>query len=160
MVLAAQSPSSVLNARPMIGWQTLLADLSLILFMVTAAAVDASPDEPRPAAPRAPIARPAEAPRSEPIAVWRANGAAPPLGRWLREQSPDPRQQLTIAVHYAGGAAALPAALARAATLGREAQAHDVAARVLVEPGADDVVATLAYDRLRQTGTRIAGKGG
>ena len=139
---------SVLNTRPMIGWQTLLADLALILFMVTAAAMSASP----PPAARASAPRPVPPPqresaRSEPIAVWRAGGAAPPLGRWLRDEAPDPRQQLTIAVPYARTPGALPAALAHAARLASEAESAGVAARVLVEPGADETVATLAYDR-------------
>ena len=146
---------SALNVRPMIGWQTLLADLALILFMVTAAAMAASP--PNDPHPKPAKIRPEHA-TTEPIAVWRAGGTAPPLGRWLREEAPDPRQQLTIAVRYAPGG--LPAALARATQLAAEAQATGVAARVLVEPGADEAVATLAYDRVGdRVGTGVAGQG-
>ncbi|MBU6266149.1 MAG: hypothetical protein KGN34_01330 [Sphingomonadales bacterium] len=169
MPFAALPATSVLNTRPLIGWQTLLADLSLILFMVTAAAIDTTPDPSKPATLRptpaaataARPAAPAEDPRTEPIAVWRAAGDAPALRQWLRDQAPDTRQQLTIAIHYAGGAAALPDALARAARLGAEARAATVPARVLVEPGPSDTVAVLAYDRragAHATGTPIASK--
>jgi len=158
---AALPPTSVLNTRPLIGWQTLLADLSLILFMVTAAAIDGTPEPPKPARLRPvvaarPLAPAPEDPRGAAIAVWRGGGTAPALRQWLREQAPDARQQLTIAIHYGGGSAGLSEALARAARLGAEARAAGVPARVLVEPGADDTVATLAYDRA--TGTQVAGK--
>jgi len=162
---------SVLNTRPLIGWQTLLADLSLILFMVTAAAMaDSTPGKgprPVPPPPLSVSAVEAASPRSEPIAVWRAGGGAPPLQQWLRDQQPDSRQQLTIAIHYSAVPGAMPAALAQASALGREAEVAGMAARVLVEPGVNEVVATLSYDRaglanelaLRPAGTGIAVQG-
>ena len=52
-------------ARAGSGWQTLLADLAIILFMVTAAALSQSKDA-------AAIAAPQPSPRSEPLAIWRS----------------------------------------------------------------------------------------
>lgn len=122
------------------GWQYALADLSLILFMITAAALAQAGE-------KSVLAQPS--PQGEVLAVWRDASDAPPLGEWLATQTPDPRQQLTIVVHYgvarydAGGQdGALDAARGLAALAG-EAGA---AARIIVEPGAGGVVATLAYD--------------
>jgi hypothetical protein len=112
-------------ARSGTGWQYALADLSLILFMVTAAGVsEAAPDA-------APHAAPA---RSEPVAVWQTGG--PPLAEWLAAQPPDPRQQLTIVAPLGAANAAL--ALAKASKR---------PARVLLDPAAIGApFATLAYD--------------
>lgn len=60
-------------ARAGSGWQTVLADLSLILFMTTAAAVSEAPAEPRTAAP---VRLPA---LGDPVAVWRAAPDSPTL---------------------------------------------------------------------------------
>lgn len=151
------APTSILDGKPLIGWQTLLADLALILFMVTAAAMAASPARNQKPPPPAPYR---EAPRAEAAAVWRAGGDAPSLGQWLRETSPDPRQQLTIAVHYPGTPGALTAALARASSLADEAEAAGFPSRVLVEPGVAETVATLGYDRKRTpSGTGLADHG-
>ncbi len=108
-------------ARTGTGWQYALADLSLILFMVTAAGVsEAAPD----AAP----------PRSEPVAVWQAGG--PPLATWLAAQPPDPRQQLTIVAPLDAAEAAL-----------KLARSSSRATRVVLDPVATGApYATLAYD--------------
>ena len=123
------------------GWRTVLTDLSLILFMVTASVL---PEQPvasasisaRPA-PNAPLP-PGE--RSQPIAVWRPGQGAPPLGRWLARA--DRRALLSLRVTYAGDHANAVARAARLATMAGERPL-----RLLVEPGPDDTVeATLAYD--------------
>ncbi|MCK9541958.1 MAG: hypothetical protein M0R03_08010 [Novosphingobium sp.] len=124
-------------ARAGSGWQIILADLSLILFMTTAAALSTAPD----GAPRQ--ARPPSA-RSEPLAVWRAEAGAPAPDAWLAEQSADPRQQLTVAARYAPGGQG--SALEQAARLARQAGAHGLRARIVVEPGEPGLSATLAYD--------------
>jgi hypothetical protein len=130
------------------GWRTVLTDLSLILFMVTASVL---PEQPganasgaaRPA-PRAPSA-PAE--RSQPVAVWRPAPGAPSLGQWLA--SADTRALLSLRVTYRKDHAA---AVARAASLATSA--GDRSLRVLVEPGPGDTVeATLAYDAPTDTST-------
>ena len=119
------------------GWQTLLADLSIILFMVTAAALSQSKDGSGMELPKASA-------RSEPLAVYRSAAGAPPLGQWLAAQSPDPRQQLSIVAHYPPGKQQM--ALTEAAALLAQAGASGMTARLVVEPGEGGTVATLAYD--------------
>lgn len=126
-------------ARAGSGWQTVLADLSLILFMVTAAALSQASDAPC----RSPPPVPASA-TAEPLAVYRPEPGAPPLADWLALQAVDGRQQLSIVAHY--GASGMAAALDQAAGLAREAGAAGVEARVVVEPGEGGISATLAYD--------------
>ena len=107
------------------GWQTVLADLSLILFMICASAVSTAPPQTAPAQ--------APAPPPQPLAIYRADPDAPPLDQWLRDQPADPRQRLTIVVTYAGEGRATAAAEAEA--LARAAEAAGFAPRVTVEPG-------------------------
>lgn len=123
------------------GWQTTIADLALILFMVTAAGLDAQrkqekADEPTLAAPPA---------QGEALAVYRASADAPPLGEWLAEQAPDGRQHLTIMARYGAGDAANAA---RAAVeLADQAGSAGASARIVLEPGDESAVfATLAFD--------------
>lgn len=121
-----------MNARAGSGWQTVLADLSLILFMLTAATLSQAAEEGGIAA----------SPLSQPVAVYAAGKDAPPLADWLADQPRDPRQQLTIVAHYAPGGqdAALSAATAMAGQ-------SEMAARVVVEPGQPaGLTAMLAYD--------------
>jgi hypothetical protein len=120
------------------GWQMIIADLSMILFMLTASAV-ARQDNSAKAAPAVRSA-PAPAPRSEPVAVWIAGEGAPPLGEWLAQQPRDARQQVTITATYAPGA--MQEALAQAQVLAKQAGE----ARVLVEPGTPGVRVVLGYD--------------
>ena len=117
-------------ARMGSGWQTVLADLSLILFMVTATAVRDIPAE---APPPPPVALPA---LGEPVAVWRFEPGGPSLTDWLAAQPADPRQRLTLVAAPANG----PAILNEAARLPQPA-------RVLIEPGlAGPPYAALTYD--------------
>lgn len=114
------------------GWQTVLADLSLILFMVSISAVIRTP----------PAARAAPA-QGEPVAVWRAATGGPDLAQWLAAQQGDTRARLTLVIHCppADAAAAVAAALAAAG-----AAADD--ARIVVEPAPTQrLEAVLAYDR-------------
>lgn len=115
-------------ARAGSGWQTVLADLSLILFMVMAGAVDKAPS----AAAASPPNLPALA---QPIAVWRQASGSASLNDWLAA-TPDPRLRLTIMAppELAGDALALSERSRRAA-------------RVLIEPGAVGVSAALTYDQ-------------
>lgn len=130
-------------ARTGTGWQTLMTDLSIILFMITAAALGQQPAAE--AAPKA-SGRPAQVPsqRSEPVAVYRAGAGAPPLAEWLGSQARDPRQMLTIVSTYAAGKE--DAALDLATGLAREANRIGQPTRVIIEPGAGGATATLAYD--------------
>lgn len=131
-----------------VSWQTILADLSLILFMVTASALANSPDGPlgpdtdeagahraaaHPPAPHPPAPPVTPSPRAEPVGVWRAEAGAPPLPQWLNEVARDPRLRLTITVHYAPGGR--EAALAQALRLDAAAGPRADDARIIVEPG-------------------------
>lgn len=122
-------------ARAGSGWQYVLADLSLILFMVTAAALSQAKDGGDAVA---------VSPQGQPLAFYQAEPGAPPLGRWLREQSADARQQLTIVAQYAPGRQA--EALGVAEKLATEAGQAGAAARIVIEPGGGGVTASLAYD--------------
>jgi hypothetical protein len=132
-------------ARSALGWQTMLADLSLILFMVSAAAMADGADKPAPVAP-APAPAPAPA-IAEPLAVWRDGPGAPGLAAWLAGQAPDARQQLTITLRY--NPADQAQALAQGGRLA--SQAGKVAPRIILEPVAQmqgvEAMAALAYDR-------------
>ncbi len=125
-----------MKARAGTGWQTLFADLSIILFMVTAAAVVPAGEA------ASTIAAASE--RSAPLAVYRSEPGAPPLGEWLAGQSTDTRQQLSIVAHYAPGGQA--AALAAAQALLHQARGASAQARLVVEPGAGGITAALAFD--------------
>lgn len=118
------------------GWQYLLADLSLILFMVTAAALAQTVDE-----------QPGHttlSPQSEPVALYRLEAGAPPLGQWLHDQSVDARQQLTIVAQYVPGKQA--EAMTQAEALAEAAGDAGTKARIVVEPGPGGTTARLAYD--------------
>lgn len=105
-------------ARMGSGWQTVLADLSLILFMVTATAVS---DSPAKAPPLAPVVLPA---LGGPVAVWRSQPGGPSLASWVASQPGDPRQRLTLVAAPADA----PAIMAEARQLPRQP-------RILIEPG-------------------------
>jgi hypothetical protein len=122
-------------ARVGTGWQTLFADISIILFMVTAAALSQAGQGTRSAGP---------SPRSDPLAVYRADPGAPSLQDWLAAQPADPRQMLTIVASYRPGQQ--DSAMARAAVLARSAKARGLPARIVVEPGDGNSTATLAFD--------------
>jgi hypothetical protein len=131
-------------ARAGSGWQTVLADLSLILFMVMAAAVNEAPAS-APAAPPPPVVLPA---LGDPVALWRQAPDAPSLKDWLASSGPDPRLRLTILA----APDAANEALALAVGAGRPA-------RVLIEPGATGISAALTYDQaLAQPLQQVAAK--
>lgn len=128
------------------GWQTTMADLAMILFMITAAGIHAQKQEQQQARQRQAPAVPALSARGEPLAVYRAQPGAPALGEWLAEQAPDKRQYLTIVARYRPGDAATAAR--DALGLAEQAGTAGVAARIVLEPGEGaELLATLAYDR-------------
>ena len=156
-----------------VSWQTILADLSLILFMVTASALANAPDGPLGTDPDAPprqrpAARPAPPPpaitpslRAEPVGVWRPAAGAPTLPQWLHDVAGDPRLRLTITVHYAPGGR--DAALAQAVQLDRAAGGFGQTARIVVEPGqpagANAVVGYDSEGTDAAAGTQLAKRG-
>ena len=121
-------------ARTGSGWQYALADLSLILFMVTAAALSQAGAKD--------AAQPSR--QGEMLAVWAAAPGAPPLADWLAMQAPDSRQQLTIVARYTAGDQSR--ALAQASALAASAGVAGHRARIVIEPGDGGVTAALAYD--------------
>ncbi len=129
-------------------WQTLLADLALILFLVTAAGIgDTAPIKSAPANAQPPTAQPANAPAA--LAIWRAGPGAPPLAAWLAAQSPDPRERLTITARYTGGG--VEAATAQASALTAQAGPMAQTARIAITPAAPgapvtELTATLGFD--------------
>jgi hypothetical protein len=147
-----------MSIRGGIGWQTMLADLSLILFMVTAAAMA---DEPATPASKAAAAHPAPPPpppkpapelvdaaRAQPLAVWREAPGGPDIASWLASQQPDSRQRLTITLRYPPDGQSH--AIVNIARLTQQAGAMGQNARVVMEPEAagapSEVLASLAYD--------------
>jgi hypothetical protein len=137
------------------GWQTLLADLSLILFMITAAAMAQGGAEPAvskvvtvPPAVVTPPPRPDSAksdPEGAPQAIWRASADGPGLGAWLMSSAPDRRLRLTIRAGYRD-ARDLGRVQARLGVLAAEALRAGKPARLDLIHGNAAVVATLAYD--------------
>ena len=132
-----------MNARAGSGWQTVLADLSLILFMITAAAASqpaALPqDHPAPILPAPILPAPILPALGAPIAVWRAEPGGTSLTAWLAIAGRDARLRLTIV--------APPSASAAAAELAAEAGRP---ARIILEPGGEPApFAALTYDQPR-----------
>jgi len=134
------------------GWQLILADLALILFLLTLSALPAAEAETgRQLAARAvqeKTAREAVRPKAEIAAaqaLFRPVAGGPSLGAWLESQAPDPRATLTIfAVHAPGGQAA---AWARAEALAAEARSRGARVRTIITAGAEaEIYASLAYD--------------
>ncbi|MBS0481431.1 MAG: hypothetical protein JSR96_04645 [Proteobacteria bacterium] len=108
-----------------------MTDLSLILFMITAAALR---DAPATLATAPPPVLPA---LGEPVAVWRSGDKAPPLALWLAVQGADPRLRLTVVAPLDSAGQAL--SLVR--TAGRPA-------RLVIEPGGSgEPYAALTYDQ-------------
>ncbi|RZJ98341.1 MAG: hypothetical protein EOO76_16755 [Novosphingobium sp.] len=145
---SALTAGSSLTGRAGSGWQYLLADLSLILFMVTAAALASAEDAP--AKPAKPVVAARQEPASplsaqgEVLALYRAAPGAPPLNQWLRDQSADARQQLTIVAQYRAGEQTQ--AMRQAAALAQDAGEAGLHARIVVEPGPGGTTAALAFD--------------
>ena len=122
------------------GWQTVLADLSIILFMITASAVSQARDDPPAISGGFAMA--------DPVAVWRPSLSGPTLAQWLSAQQADPRMRLTLFIHAPAGGEG--EALRLADTAAPEA-------RVVVdrEPG-PPLEAILAFDQSPRSIQRTA----
>lgn len=129
-------------ARASTGWQTLFADLSLILFMITASAVSQAHDA-SPPPPLSPSASAGMAAMAEPVAVWRPSIGGTTLAQWLADQPRDARLRLTLHVHASAGDEAAALRLAG----GAAPQSRLVIDR---EPG-PSLEAILAYDQSLQS---------
>lgn len=137
------------------GWQLILADLALILFLLALSALPAaeatSGRRLADTEAREADARPAPDPQVDAAqALFRPVPSGPSLGAWLAQQQPDPRATLTIfAIHAKGNEAT---AWARTQALAAQARASGAQVRTVIMPGSsDDVYASLAYDE------RVAG---
>jgi hypothetical protein len=121
------------------GWQATMIDLSLILFLLTSAALSqAGPGQKGAAAP-------VDADGDNASALYNAGPDAPDFPEWLAEQQPDPRQRLTIHALYRPGEE--KAAFAIAMQLLAQAGPAAANARVVAEPSARPrVYAELGYD--------------
>ena len=146
-------PHGLYGAPIAMPWQTILADLAMILFMMTAAALAQAPDGPilpgaaKPASQPVPVKPPppAASPRAEPVGVWRDDPGAPALAEWLAQQARDPRLRVSILVRH--GAGQERRALARAEALLMAAGARGAGARIVIEPGREaSASVVLAYD--------------
>jgi hypothetical protein len=141
-------PQEIHGAPIAMPWQTILADLALILFLMTAASLAQAPNGPMaPFGPGAASAHtpPAASPRAAPVGVWRDGPGMPGLAQWLGQQGRDPRLRPTILVRHMAGHER--AALARAEALVAAAGARGTGARIVIEPGgADAASVVLAYD--------------
>ena len=107
------------------GWQVMLADLSLILFLTTATALT-------PGEPAEPGATAETADIGEAVGVFRAGGEVE-LAEWLASRATDPREVLTVSARYAPGDREAVAQEAQA--LAAHAAATGLEPRVVIEPG-------------------------
>ena len=121
-------------------WQVLLADLSLILFLSTAAALAAEQDQ-----GAAPILIDAT-----PVAQHRLREGGPTLGEWLATQPDDARLRLTLVIPFEPWFNVR--ALRKAEQLAREARDYDKIARVIIEPSREtsEAIAILSYEGERK----------
>lgn len=136
-------------------WQITLADLSLILFIISASAV--SLEKNKPAEDKAQATAPeqqdlpkANSPAKEraavaPVAFFRDVGDDAALGDWLSRYAADPREQLTIRATYANGE--FGKALERTSALASETQAAGKFPRIVIEEGAKtNIIASFAFE--------------
>ncbi len=124
-------------------WHFILADLALILFLLTLTGLPLEAEVP--AALRK-DSRFAPDPQIAPAqALFRPVAGGPSLVQWLASQPRDARATLTVfAQHPAGGEAA---AWEAADQLAREARGAGVAVRAIITQGKQaDLYASLAYD--------------
>ncbi|SHN57037.1 hypothetical protein [Erythrobacter sanguineus] len=135
------------------GWQVILADLALILFLLTLSALPAAEAEtgrkPTDRAARAEEtrARTATAAIAAAQALYRPVTDGPTLAEWLAAQPHDPRATLTVFARYRPGGEAAAWDAARALAAGASGGAVPV--RTIITAGAEtDLYASLAYDEV------------
>lgn len=131
-------------------WQVLLADLALILFIVSASMLDRPADLPAGDAARTQYeAGPA-------LAIWRDSEDAQPLRDWLIAQQLDDRDRPLITVEHEQGGR--DAGLRRVEVLLAEAGEETRDARILVQPGPHPgITVSLQYARVSgETGPDLA----
>lgn len=122
------------------GWQLLLADMSLILFLF---ALSALPEADRKAPQEQPDQTSAQMAPAQ--ALFRDEPGGPSLAQWLAARPRDPRATLTVfARHSDDDVADL---WNRARGFGEIARAEGFKVRIIISPGErSDLYASLAYD--------------
>lgn len=122
-------------------WLVPLADLSMILFVITGSAMSARP-------PQATPVQQGGFAQGTAAAVFIDSGDGPTLSAWLAQTPPGPGQQVTIEGRFPPSART--ATLARVEHLAAEAMALGVVPRVILQPVAQDspprVQALIAHD--------------
>lgn len=144
---------SALMAGRRPSWPLILADLALILFLITLTGLGEDESEADPGVmaaarggSRQVVAEAVVAPAQ---ALYRPVAGGPSLEEWLAGQPNDPRATLTIFAHYTPGKEA--AAWAEASALARQAAASKLAVRTILTRGEEsDLYASLAYDTLTE----------
>lgn len=132
------------------GWQLILADLALILFLLALSALPAAEAETgkklvEARARNEDVRRPAGFEVAAAQALFRPVAGGPSLGEWLASQPRDPRATLTVFVRHRPGGEGKAWRAAR--SLAREAEVAGVAVRVVIAAGdAADLYASLGYD--------------
>lgn len=128
----------MMSGRDPASWQLILADLSLILFLVaTTALVQQAEDHDT--QPRTPAAAPAQA-------IYRPGAGTPEFSAWLEAQALDPRISASIVATYLSGAE--DQAWQNARALADQARATGLETRIVMREGERaDLYASLAYDR-------------
>lgn len=138
------------------GWQTTMADLALILFLITAQAV--REEGTRQAEPEKAVAATetnGKAPEAEAALALHKPARGESMRGWLLATVTDQRQVATITVSYTKGQRA--AALAEGGRLLDEAEAVGVAARLIAMPDArDETVIAVDFLRDGENGTNLA----
>ncbi len=135
------------------GWQLILADLSLILFLVTLSTLAGVADQDV----HGTVAEREKAPEfAASQALFRPDPLGPTLGEWLDDQSPDARATLTVFARHTEDDKEAIWEIAQA--LASDASGRGFAVRVVISQdqtilseesqsaGASDVYASLAYD--------------
>ncbi len=129
-----------MTIRHALPWQLILADLALILFLVSLAALAGmgtiQAGKPRDGETIA--VAPAQA-------LYRPAANVPEIGEWLDDQAIDPRATLSVFARYR--TEDKEASWAEARRLAETAQMRGVAVRVVLTPAEQtDVYASLAFD--------------
>lgn len=123
------------------GWQLILADLALILFLVTLSAL-ANEEAHKPVLVPAREREPEVAPSQ---ALFRPDPLGPTLREWLSQRPHDARATLTVFAQYSAGERDRVWEQARA--LSNSAAQEGYSVRVVITQGREsDLHASLAYD--------------
>ena len=128
------------------GWQLILADLALILFLVTLSTLaNETSAGTRDTSEADEFAAPIDTQIAASQALFRPTPFGPALDQWLSEQSADPRATLTVFAQHTGTDQLVIWRQAR--SLADNAARNGFAVRVVITQGpVSDVYASLAYD--------------